>query len=288
MRFENSESEREMNPIVQFFVDLLNNILGGLSGAIQPLINLTGNTPLDFSTANPVVDGGWHLMVGAADAFLGLIVIVGAIQVMYGQSTGTLYMPIGQFLSKAVLTVVLIHVSFIMGQDLIILNNELCGLFHVQVQDFIRQVNGGQPFNAGQTLNLTAVLAIVFSASLVRVAFQAVKRVVFFNVLFVLSGPAFLMSFLPQTSAWFAYWGRTFVVTAFTQFVQFTTLSLAMDFLIASKQTGTTGFLLAIAILNLTAEIPGILSRFAASADASVSGAGSLVRSAITAAPLFV
>jgi hypothetical protein len=213
MRCENSESEREMNPIVQFFVNLLNNMLQGLSGAIQPLINLIGFTPLELSTANPIVDAGWQLMVGAADAFLGLIVIVGAIQVMYGQSTGTLYMPIGQFLSKAMLTVVLIHLSFIMGQDLIILNNELCGLFHIQIQDFIRQVNGGQPFNAGQTLSLSAVLAIVFAVSLLRVAFQAVKRVVFFNVLFVLSGPAFLLSFHPQTSAWSAYWGRTFVVT---------------------------------------------------------------------------
>jgi len=288
MRFENSESEHEMNPIVQFFVDLLNNILGGLSGAIQPLINLTGNTPLEFSTANPIVDAGWHLMVGAADAFLGLIVIVGAIQIMYGQTTGTLYMPVGQFLSKAVLTVILIHLSFIIGQDLIILNNELCGVVHIQVQDFIRQVNGGQPFNGGQTLSLTAVLAIVFSGSLVRVIFQAVKRIVFFNVLFVLSGPAFLMSFLPQTSAWFAYWGRTYVVTAFTQFVQFTTMSLGFEFLIGTKQGGLTGFLLAIAMLNLTAEIPELLSRFAASAGASVSGAGSLVRSAVTAAALFV
>src|SRR5438067_13796018 len=107
-----------MDPISQFIVNLLNNILGGLSGPLQPLINLTGNTPLEFSTANPIVGADWHLMVGAADAFLGLIVIVGAIQIMYGQTTGTLYMPVGQFLSKAVLTVILIHLSFIMGQDL--------------------------------------------------------------------------------------------------------------------------------------------------------------------------
>jgi hypothetical protein len=288
MQCENSEREHEMDPISQFIVTLLNNILGGLSGPLQPLINLTGNTPLEFSTANPIVDTSWQLMVGAADSFLGLIVIVGAIQVMYGQSTGTLYMPLGQFLSRAVLTVILIHLSFIMGQDLIILNNELCGLFHVQVQDFIRQVNGGQLFNAGQALNLTAVLAVVFSASLARVALQAVKRVVFFNVLFVLSGPAFLLSFHPLTSAWFAYWGRTYVVTAFTQFVQFTTMSLGFQFLLASKQTGTTGFLLAIAMLNLTAEIPALLSRFATSAGASAPGVGSFVRSAITAAALFV
>ena len=269
-----------MDIIGQFLVTLLNNILGGLSAPLQPLVNLIGFTPLELSTANPIVDAGWHLMAGASDAFLGLMVIVGAIQVMYGQSTGTLYMPVGQFLARPLLTVILIHSSLIMGQDLIILNNELCGVIHVSMQEFIRQVNGGQPFNAGQTLSLSAVLAIVFSASFVRV--------VFFNVLFVLSGPAFLLSFHPHTSAWFAYWGRTYVVTAFTQFVQFLTLSLGFQFLVATKQTGVTGFLLAIAMLNLTAEIPGLLSRFAASAGASVSGAGAFVRSAISAAALFV
>jgi hypothetical protein len=73
-----------------------------------------------------------------------------------------------------------------------------------------------------------------------------------------------------------------------TQFVQFLTLALGMQFLIATKLTGPAGFLLAIALLNLTAEIPGLLSRFASTAGASVSGVGGLVRSAITAAALFV
>ena len=276
-----------MNPIAQFFANLLNGILGGLSAPIQPLIDLIGNTPLGVSTANPVINTSWLVMTMVADTFLGLIVIVAAIQVMYGQTTGTLYMPVGQFVSRAVLTGVLIHLSGIMLQDILILNNELCGALHLQVQQFINQVNGGHPFDTGQTLNLTAVLAIVFGISLVRVVFQAVKRVVFFDLLYVLAGPAFLMSFHPGTSAWFAYWLRTILTTAFSQFIQFLALSLGIQFLIATKQTGPTGFLLATAMLNLTAEIPELLARFAASAGASVPGAGSVLRSAITAAAVF-
>jgi len=276
-----------MNPIAQFFANLLNGILGGLSDPLQPLIALIGNTPLGLSTANPIVNAGWLAMTVVADGVLGLIVTVAAIQVMYGQATGTLYMPIGQFVSRAILTGVLIHASGILLQDILILNNELCGALHLQVQQFIMQVNGGHPFDGGQTLNLTTVLAIVFGVSLVRVVFQAVKRVVFFDLLYVLAGPAFLMSFHPGTSAWFAYWLRTILTTAFSQFLQFLALSLGIQFLLASKQTGGTGFLIAAAMLNLTAEIPDLLARFAASAGASVPGAGSLLRSAITAAAVF-
>ena len=276
-----------MNPIAQFIVNLLNGLLGGLSAPIQPLLNLIGFTPLELSTANPVINALWLAMTLVADVALGLFVTVAAIQVMYGQATGTLYMPVGQFVTRAVLTAILIHASGILLQDVLILNNELCGALHLEVQQFILQANGGNPFNGGQVLNLTTVLAIVFGVSALRVVFQAVKRVVFFDLLYVLAGPAFLMSFHPGTSAWFAYWLRTTLTTAFSQFLQFLAISLGIQFLITSKQTGPAGFLLASAMLNLAAEIPDLLARFAASAGASVPGAGSLLRSAVTAAAVF-
>jgi hypothetical protein len=276
-----------MNLITQFIVDLITNFLQGISGPIQPLIALIGTTPLQFTTANDVVIGAWKTMTAVADAFLGLIVVVGAIQMMYGQSTGSLYMPVSQFVPKLILTAILIHLSFLMGQDLLVLNNLLCGLVHANVTDFIRQVNGGQPLNAGQGVLITGIFAIAFSISLLRVIFQAVKRIVFFNVLFVLSGPAFLMSFHPQTVPWFSFWARTYLVTIFTQFFQFLTFGLGFQFLLVSKQTGLTGFLLAIAMLNLTAEIPGLLTRFATSAGATAPGVGQFVRTAITVAALF-
>jgi hypothetical protein len=276
-----------MNFITPFFLDLINGILQGVSGPIQPLIQLMGNTPLQYTTANPVVIGVWTTLTAAADAFLVLLVTVKAIQMMYGQSTGTLYMPVSQFLPKLILTAILIHLSFLLGQDLLIFNNQLCALVQANGQDFIRQVNGGQPFTVGQNLGLAAVLAVVFTFSLIRVLLQAIKRIVFFNVLFVLSGPAFLMSFDAQTAPWFAFWARTYVVTIFTQFFQFLTFGLGFQFLVATKQTGLTGFFLAIAMLNLTAEIPGLLSRFSATAGANTAGIGAIVRSAITASLLF-
>ena len=276
-----------MNFITQFFLDLINGILQGVTGPIQPIIQLMGNTPLQYTTANPIVIGVWNTLTAAADTFLVLLVTVKAIQMMYGQSTGTLYMPVSQFLPRLILTAILIHMSFLLGQDLLIFNNQLCGLVQTNVQDFIQQVNGGQPFNVGQNLGLAAVLAVVFTFSLIRVLLQAIKRIVFFNVLFVLSGPAFLMSFDAQTAPWFSFWARTYVVTIFTQFFQFLTLGLGFQFLVATKQTGLTGFFLAIAMLNLTAEIPALLSRFSATAGANTAGIGALVRSAITASLLF-
>ena len=273
-----------MDPISQFLL----NLFGGIGDALQPLINLMGTTPLEFTTANPVVDASWRTMTAVADSFLVLIVIIGAIQIMYAQSTGTLSLPISQFVPRILLTAILMHLSFILGQDLLILDNLLCGLVRANVLDFIRQVNGGHLFDGQQSLSITFVLTVVTIFSLVRVILQAVKRIVFFDVLFVLSGPAFLMSLHPQTAPWFAFWTRTYLVTVFTQFFQFLTFGLGFQFLIATKQTGPTGFILAIALLNLTAEIPALLARFAASAGASAGGIGTLVRGAITVAQLAV
>lgn len=207
---------------------------------------------------------------------------------MHGEATGTTHMPLGQFVPKVILTVILIHASSFLGTQLLTIVNALCELVRTNVQDFIRQVNGGQLFNNNQGLGLSVVLALVFGFSLIRVVFQAVKRVVFFNVLYVFSGPAFLMSLDVQTAPWFQFWFRTYLVTILEQFIQFLTFGLGFQFVISSKATGFTGFILAIALLNLTAEIPSIMSRFASSSGSSAPGLGSLVRGAVTAAALFI
>ncbi|MBA2680406.1 MAG: hypothetical protein H0U76_18655 [Ktedonobacteraceae bacterium] len=274
--------------ISEFFTILINNILNGLNGAIGPIIALIGNTPLNLTTGNAVVNGAWMTMVGVADAFLGLYVIMKMIQMMHGEATGTTHIPLGQFVPKVILTVILIHASGFLGTQLLTIVNALCELVRANVQDFIRQVNGGQLFNNNQGLGLSVVLALVFGFSMVRVVIQAVKRVVFFNVLYVFSGPAFLMSLDVQTAPWFQFWLRTYLVTILEQFFQFLTFGLGFQFLIASKTTGFTGFVLAIALLNLTAEIPSIMSRFATSSGANAPGLGSLVRGAVTAAALFI
>ena len=276
-----------LEAITQFFVNIANGFLQGISGPFNGLIPLLGNTPLALTTANTVVEGTWTIMTGVADAFLGLIVVIAALQMLYGQSTGTLYIPLSQFVPKLILTVVLIHLSKILGQDLILVNNALCGLVRVDVLNFIQQANGGQPFNAGQNIGLATVLAIIASLSLIRLIFQAFKRIVLFNILFVLSGPAFLLSFHPLTAPWFAYWARLFVVTIFTQFFQFLGVGLGIQMVINSHQTGVIGIFLAIATFTLAAEIPLLLSRFSGAQGSPTGGIGTLVRTAMTAAILF-
>ncbi len=272
--------------LLQWIVDRITEAMNTLSNPIQPLVNLMVSTPLQFTTQNAIVMGGWRTMTTVADVLLGLFIVIGAIQMMYGDSTGTLRMPVGQFVSKAILTAILIHLSALIGEDLLILNNLLCGIVRANVQDFIRQVNNGQLFHSGQAVILTIVLTIVFGIGLFRVIFQAIKRIIRFNVLFVLSGPAFLTSFHPATAPVFSSWVRMYVITIFEQFVQFLTFGLGFQFLVATKQTGLTGFILAIAMLNMTAEIPALLARFGASAGGQGGGIGSLANTAVKAAVL--
>jgi len=281
-----------MNPIAQgisdFFANLINNVVNSLNTNLGPLVALIGNTPLQLTTGNPIINGAWITMVGIADAFLGLYVIIKLIQMMHGEATGTIHMPVGQFVPKVILTIILIHASSFLGTQLILIINALCAVVNVNVQDLIRQANNGQPVTAQQNVTFFAILTLISLFSLIRVVFQAIKRVIFFNVLYVLSGPAFLMSLDVQTAPWFQFWLRTYLVTILTQFLQFLTLDLGIQFLLATNQTGFIGFVLAIALLNLTAEIPSLLSRFASSAGASAPGLGEIARGAITAAALFI
>lgn len=280
------EMSRLMNSFVQFCLDQLNSVLGSTQGPLGPLLNLMSTTPAAFTTANPVVIASWTTMTAVADAFLGLYVVLKLIQVMYGQATGSVHLPLGSLLARVILTVILIHLSFFLGQELLALTNLLSGLVRADVQGFIRQVNRGHLLTAQQAPGFAILLGIFFLFGLLRVILQALERIVFFNILLIMSGPAFLMSLDPQTAPWFSFWARTYLTTMLAQFLQFLTFGLGFQFLLASKYTGLTGFLLAVAMLNATAAIPGLLSRFAATAGAGVEGAGTVVRGAITAISL--
>jgi hypothetical protein len=252
------------NPL-QWVADRLNEAVQGVTDQIKPLVNLIMTTPPDFTTQNAIVHQAWGTMVAAADILLGLFVVLAAIQIMYGQVAGTLQMPAGQLVSRALLTAVLIHLSAFLGENLLNLNNLLCGLVLGNVQDFIVRFTKGQLLNSGQAILLTIILTIVFGITLFRVIFQAVKRIIRFNVLFVLSGPAFLCSFSSLTSSIFSIWLRLYISTVFEQFIQFLTFGLGFQFLLASKQTGLVGFVLAVAMLNMTAEVPELFARFGVS-----------------------
>src|SRR5438309_1915704 len=103
-----------MDLITQF----LTSIANALSSAFGPLSGLIGNTPLEFTTANTIIITAWRVMTGVADSFLVLFAVVGILQMLYGQYSGTPSLPPGQFVFRVVLTVVMVHLSFMLGQDL--------------------------------------------------------------------------------------------------------------------------------------------------------------------------
>jgi hypothetical protein len=106
---------------LQLFLQALQAVLNsppqgvgtGILGPLQPLlIQFLGNTPLALTVNNQVVMGAWGTVLALADAFFLLLLMVGAIQIMIAQSTGTLALPLDQFVPKAIVTVLLMNLSF--------------------------------------------------------------------------------------------------------------------------------------------------------------------------------
>lgn len=275
-----------MNPIEMFFTNSITNLLNQVSSSSQPLVQLIGKTPLNLTTANTFVDDGWTAMAMIANSALVVFVIIGTIQIMYGQSVGSLQMPIGQFLGRALLTAIMINMSSILGQDLVIFNNALCEGIQANLQQFIMQINNGLAASQGQTLELSLVLAILFGFGIIRIVFQSIKRIAMINLLFVLGPLAYLLSFHPVTAPMFSFWGRTFIMTIFTQFIQFLAIGLGIQVLLAAKQPSLINTIMAAVTLNMAADIPALLSRFASTPGANTSGISTVVRTAVTAAAI--
>lgn len=266
---------------LQWLSDRLRESMQAVNNPLQPLLNFISTTNLGFTTQNQIVHTVWFTMATIAETLLALFIVIRAIQIMCGQNTGILRMPLGELVGKTIVTVVLIQLSAFIGEQLLIVNNLLCGAVQGNLQAFIQQFNNGQLFTGGQQALLTVIVAIVFGIGLFRVLFQALKRLIRFNVLFVLSGFAFLFSFHPATAPFFTAWARMYGTTIFEQFVQFLTFGLGIQFVLASKQTGLTEFILAAAMLNMTAEIPSLLARLSATSSSVSGGLGNLIATGI-------
>jgi hypothetical protein len=282
---------------LQLFLQALQAVLNsppqgvgtGILGPLQPLlIQFLGNTPLALTVNNQVVMGAWGTVLALADAFFLLLVIVGIIQIMISQSTGTLSLPLDQFVPKAIVTALLMNLSFFFGRALLIFNNEMCGIININLDGLFNTINNGARITFGQGALLYLGVIILLNLGLLRLLFQAFERLVLWNLLFVLSPLAFLLSFLPLTSAFFSFWGRMFVVVTFMQFVQFLAFALGLALLANAGQSGLPGFLLAIAMLFLVAKIPDLLGRFPAMSVQGSQGVGRLIGTIIIGARLLV
>ena len=259
----------------------------GVLGPLQPLlVKFMSTTPLELTTSNQVVAGVWGTVLAIANAFFLLLIIIGSIQMMVSNSTGTLTIPLSQFVPKIIVTAFLMNLSFFFGQDLLIFNNVLCGAINANLDSFFNTMNNGARITQGQGLLLYLGVIILLNITLIRLLFQAFERLVLWNLLFVLGPLAFLFSFLPQTSTVFAFWGRMFVIVTFTQFVQFLAFALGLALLANAGQTGLAGMLLAIAMLFLVAKIPDLLARFPSMSGQGTQGIGRIIGTIIVGARL--
>ncbi|GCE15062.1 hypothetical protein [Tengunoibacter tsumagoiensis] len=261
----------------------------GVLGPLQPIVvKYMSNTPMELTVTNQVIIETWGLMLSIANAFFLLLILIGTIQIMISNSTGSLTLPLSQFVPKIIVTALMMNLSFFFGQDLLIVNNLLCGTINANLANFFNTVNNGAKITQGQGLWLYLGLITLLNITLIRLIFQAFERLVLWNLLFVLAPIAILFSFLPQTSSVFSYWGRLFIIVTFTQFVQFLSFTLGLTLLASAGQTGLNGFLLAIAMLLFVAKIPDFLARFPSTSIQGTQGIDQVMRAVVIGARLLL
>jgi len=256
-------------------------------GPLEPILfQFMKGTDLGLTVDHPIVIGAWGTVLAIADAFFFLLIVLGAIQIMLSQSTGTLTLPLSQFVPKILVTALMMHLSYFFGHLLLSFNNDLCGAVNVELDALFHIATDGQKITTIQSFLLYAAVTIILNFSILRLLIQTFERIVLWDLLFVLSSLAFLFSFLPHTSSVFSYWGRLFLVVTFTQFVQFLALSLGLALLAGAGLNGLAGELLAIAMLLLVAKIPDLLGRFPSMAIQGSQGIGRFISTIIVGARL--
>jgi hypothetical protein len=251
----------------------MNDILNGIAGVIvsslaaqgeqlAPLLNMLLATPPALTTQNAAVLLAWRVLLILSDGMLGLVVVIEAIQIMQSNS---MRIPLGQFVGRVLLSALLMHSSAFLLEQLVQMNNLLCGLLSLSTRTFLMELNAGRSPTSGQQLLLAAVVTIVFAIGLFRWILQAITRLARLDMLFVLSGPAFLCLVHPATAPVFSAWIRLYIATIFEQFIQLLAFGLGIQLIASAHQTGLAGFVVAAAMLNFTASVPRLLERFGAS-----------------------
>jgi hypothetical protein len=258
-------------------------------GPLEPLlVQFLRTTPEGWTTANTVIYGAWGTMLAVANAFFILFFLAGVIQIMISQSTGTLAIPLEQFVPRAITTALMMNLSFFFCRVLLQFNNLLCGVVNGNLDSFFQTVNNGSRITLGQGLVLYYAIIILLNIGLIRLLLQAFERLVLWNLLFVLSPIAFLCAFLPIAAPAFAFWGRMFVVVTFTQFLQFLAFMLGVAlFTSAGNGAGPlVQLLMAVAMLYLVAKIPALIGRFPSMGVNASQGVGQVIGSVLLFARL--
>ena len=241
--------------------DLLGVLDRFLFRTVDPTVS--GNRPI---TANPNIAALNSGLALAADAMVGLVILLTSLRSMFERTLRSRY-DLKAVLPRVLLAVVLAHGSLTFMQMAVDLNNALGSV----------ALSLGGPLNAdtlpwspsmspptiasmvaGQDL-FQAVLVVALVIATAILVLSYVIRTALLNVLIVTAPLAALMGVLPDTRSHARSWLRLFTATLFMQAVQLIVLRVAV-----TTEFDSTGGLIttiyALATLWLMLKVPGAMS----------------------------
>ena len=227
-------------------------------------------------TQSPGLAAVNHLLVMAGGASLAAIFIYSSLRTV-ADAGGSRHHQLQVVLPRVLAAVALATFSLPLIQQLIDLNNALCGVVVGGAAVNLGDLPWSSPLS-GPAVATAAnnIFLLLFAAALVlAVVILALAYVVRYTLLAVLCASAPLAAtcwILPETRGFARQWSRLLVVSLFMQFGQLLVLRVAIALAFARGQ-GVVGMLYAFSCLYLMLRVPGALN-VAAHYEASAEAAG--------------
>lgn len=247
----------------QVMVSMVQGLTDTLQRTVQTLmaspLNFISRTPPEGSYASPTVIALWSVTRLIADGAVGLLAMWGGFSVMAHRQHGVPYHEVLELLPRLVLGMLLANTSLFLAQQVIDLNNGLCGVIGLD------RLPAWQATWPPAQLLADELALLVYLLIVLLLVLQMLMRLALLAVLLVLAPLAAVCWILPQTQGWSRLWVQAFTATVFTQFLQVVALKLGgamlTDLTPAPVTASTLELILGIAVLALVLRLPALLAR---------------------------
>ncbi len=236
-------------------------------------VNIVNQTPPIDSYQNATVIALNRIFVGAVDAALACLLVIGGYTIIVGSHLRMPQASLSELLPRVVMVVGAVHFNLLFLGFFIDLENTLClAVIHATDTEVLTNTIAKMlTFNPDVGL-LLVILAITLGILGLLLFVQMIARLALVDLLLVLGPLGLGCLMLPQTVRWGRLWLTSFSAAVWVQFIQVTALALGSVFLSAITAPGTvfhgnplaTAFL-AIGTLGLVLKIPGMLHHWALS-----------------------
>jgi len=252
---------------------VMNALIPVIDEFLKNPVNIVNQTPPIDSYQNATVIALNQIFVGAVDAALACLLVIGGYTIIIGSHLRMPQASLSELLPRMVLVVGAVHFNLLFLGFFIDLENTLClTVIHATDTEVLTNTIAKMlTFNPDAGL-LLVILAIVLGILSIFLFIQMIARLALVDLLLVLGPLGLGCLMLPQTVRWGRLWLTSFSAAVWVQFIQVTALALGSVFLSAITAPGTvfhgnplaTAFL-AIGTMGLVLKIPGMLHHWALS-----------------------